>query len=54
MKTKGIIYEELFTNFKKGLRNGNWRKLRFMDNALSKNTARYQSNRSAESELNWR
>jgi len=34
MLTKGITYKELFTNFKKGLRNGNWRKLRFLDRAL--------------------
>jgi len=35
MLTKATItYEELFTGFKKGLRNGNWRKLRFMDKAL--------------------
>ena len=34
MLTKGITYKELFTNFKKGLRNGNWRKLRFLDQAL--------------------
>ena len=34
MLTKGITYKELFTNFKKGLRNGNWRKLRFLDKAL--------------------
>ena len=34
MLTKGITYKELFTNFKKGLRAGNWRKLRFLDKAL--------------------
>jgi hypothetical protein len=34
MLTKAITYNELFTNFKKGLRNGNWRKLRFLDKAL--------------------
>jgi len=34
MLRKGITYKELFTNFKKGLRNGNWRKLRFLDKAL--------------------
>ena len=34
MLTKGITYEELFTSLKKGLRNGNWRKLRFLDKAL--------------------
>ena len=34
MLTKGITYKELITSFKKGLRNGNWRKLRFLDQAL--------------------
>lgn len=34
MLTKGITYEELITSLKKGLRNGNWRKLRFLDKAL--------------------
>ena len=34
MLTKAITYKELLTNFKKGLRNGNWRKLRFLDKAL--------------------
>ena len=30
----GITYEELLANFEKGLRNGNWKKLRFIDKAL--------------------
>jgi len=34
MVIKAITYEECFTSFKKGLRNGNWRKLRFLDKAL--------------------
>ena len=34
MLTKVITYEELITSLKKGLRNGNWRKLGFLDNAL--------------------
>ena len=34
MLTKDLTYEELFTNFKKGLRNGNWKCLRFLDKAL--------------------
>ena len=34
MLTKAITYKELFTNFKKGLRTGNWRRLRFLDKAL--------------------
>lgn len=29
-----LSYEELFTNFKKGMRNGNWKRLRFVDKAL--------------------
>jgi len=34
MLTKGLTYKELITSLKKGLRNGNWRKLRFLDKAL--------------------
>jgi len=34
MVTKAMAYEELITSFKKGLRNGNWRKLRILDKAL--------------------
>ena len=40
MKEKGEVvpvvlsYEELLTSFKKGLRNGNWRKRDFLDKAL--------------------
>ena len=34
MLTKDLAYKELFTNFKKGLRNGNRRRLRFLDKAL--------------------
>ena len=34
MLTKGLTYKELITSFKKGLRNGNWRKLRFLDKTL--------------------
>ena len=29
-----LTYEELFTGFKKGIRNGNWKRLRFLDKAL--------------------
>ena len=29
-----LSYEDLFTNFKKGVRNGNWKRLRFVDKAL--------------------
>ena len=41
MLTKVITYKELFTNFKKGLRNGNWRKLRFLDQALYRTAMGY-------------
>ena len=34
MLTKGITHEELIASLKKGLRNGNWRKLGFLDKAL--------------------
>ena len=34
MTTKAITYEELLTSFRKGLRNSNWRRLRFLDKAL--------------------
>ena len=34
MVTKAMAYKELITSFKKGLRNGNWRKLRILDKAL--------------------
>ena len=29
-----LSYDELFANFKKGMRNGNWKRLRFVDKAL--------------------
>ena len=29
-----LSYEELFTGFRKGIRNGNWKRLRFVDKAL--------------------
>jgi hypothetical protein len=29
-----LNYEELFTNFKKGMRNGNWKRLGFSDKAM--------------------
>lgn len=34
MHEQNLNYERLFTNFKKGQRNGNWRRLRFLDKAL--------------------
>ena len=34
MFTTAITYTNLNATFRKGLRNGNWRKLRFLDKAL--------------------
>ena len=34
MLTKAITYADLNATFRKGLRNGNWKKLRFLDKAL--------------------
>jgi len=34
MLTKAIAYADLNATFRKGQRNGNWRKLRFLDKAL--------------------
>jgi len=34
MLAKGITYEYLFTTIRKGLRNGNWRRLSFLDKSL--------------------
>jgi len=34
MLTKAITYAGLNATFRKGLRNGNWRRLRFLDKAL--------------------
>ncbi len=34
MSVRTITYAGLNATFRKGLRNGNWRKLRFMDKAL--------------------
>ncbi|MDI6886825.1 MAG: hypothetical protein QMD22_10915 [archaeon] len=34
MHEQNLNYERLFTSFKKGLGNGNWRKLNFLDKAL--------------------
>jgi len=41
MLTKGLTYKELFTSLKKGLRNSNWRKLRFFDKALYRAAIEY-------------
>ena len=34
MQRESIGHKELFTNFRKGLRSGNWRKLSLVDKAL--------------------
>ena len=41
----GITYEELLANFKKGLRNGNWRKLNFLEKALFRASLWYAKHR---------
>jgi hypothetical protein len=41
MITKDITYNDLSENLKKGLRNGNWRKLRFLDKALYRAAIEY-------------
>ena len=38
---KAITHEGLFTSFKKGLRNGNWRKLNFLERALYRAAMEY-------------
>jgi len=40
-----IIYEELLASFRKGLRNGNWRKLNFLDKALFRASLWYAKHR---------
>ena len=34
MSTETITFDDLKVTFRKGLRNGNWRRLRFLDKAL--------------------
>ena len=41
MLTKAISYAELNATFRKGLRNGNWRRLRFLDKALFRDAMGY-------------
>jgi len=36
-----ISYKDLFTSFRKGLKNGNWRHLKFMDKALYRAAMEY-------------
>lgn len=40
-----ITYEELLASFKKGLRNGNWRKRNFLDKALFRASLWYAKHR---------
>jgi hypothetical protein len=40
-----LSYEELLTSFRKGLRNGNWRKLNFLDKALYRASLWYAKHR---------
>ena len=46
MITKAITYEELLTSFRKGLRNGNWRKRNPLDKALYRASLWYAKHRS--------
>ena len=39
--TQMISYKDLFTSFRKGLKNGNWRRLKFMDKALYRAAMEY-------------
>ena len=41
----GITYEDLLASFKKGLRNGNWRKRNFLDKALFRASLWYAKHR---------
>jgi len=41
----GITYEDLLANFKKGQRNGNWRKLKILDKALFRASLWYAKHR---------
>ena len=41
----GITYEELLASFKKGLRNGNWRKQNHLDKALVRASLWYAKHR---------
>ena len=41
----GITYEELLSSFKKGLRNGNWRKQNRLDKALFRASLWYAKHR---------
>ena len=45
MLTKAVTYAGLNATFRKGLRNGNWRKLRFLDKALYRASLWYAKHR---------
>ncbi|NQE04452.1 hypothetical protein C5S32_01155 [ANME-1 cluster archaeon GoMg1] len=42
---QSLGHEELYTSFRKGLRNGNWRKLNFLDKALYRASLWYAKHR---------
>jgi len=41
MQKQSLSYKGIFASFKKGQRNGNWRKLRFLDKALYRAAMEY-------------
>ena len=45
MSGRGITHEELLASFKKGLRNGNWKKLNFLDKILYRASLWYAKRR---------
>ena len=45
MITKAITYEGLLTSLRKGIRNGNWRRLNFLDKAFFKASMWYAKHR---------
>ncbi|MCK4732852.1 MAG: hypothetical protein KAT65_10395 [Methanophagales archaeon] len=45
MTAKAITYEDLNATFRKGLRNGNWRRLKFLDKALIRAAMEYVKHR---------
>jgi len=51
MLTKAITYADLNATFRKGLRNGNWIKLRFLDKALYRASLWYAKHRCIINEM---
>ncbi len=41
MQKQSLSYKDIFTSFKKGQRNGNWRRLGFLDKALCRTVMWY-------------